>query len=332
MIRLGNIIAAVALAVACGGAPAQPPTSGARSGSPEGVCGGFEKLAPGKPVSLLADRLRITPLEGAEDSARPEDVMSAPAADTTETRLFLKKGELKFVIFSEELFAKTTANLLTRIKNADTRLENARFDEVTLASGLRTVFAVHPRLAAPNEAVPVAHAFTSLEDGTVQATHVFVNPEVVAAGSGGCQALALERLRSLAPGTRKLDLTAGTRRLGDEFEIDVPSGFSVSMQAGPDFDVHHVREVREFATGSSSLGVYVGHHPSFSPEPKASKRPSTILGKNVDWHEIESDGFIQGEALVELQGGLALHLFFAAPGRAEADAIERLAATLRRIR
>jgi hypothetical protein len=294
------------------------------------ACGGFEKLELAKaPSSLLRDRLFISPLDGAEDSARPKDIMEADPAAERETRLFLKNGENKFVIFSEELLARSGANFLRDVKDSDERLSGARFEERTLPSGLLAVLVVHDELEAPNEAVPVAHAYTALADDTVQVTHVFVNPAVVAAGSDGCQALALRVLSSLAPGSRKLDLAAGKRRLGDSFELDVPQGFSVTPQPGPDFDVFHVVAVRELKAQPATLGIYVGYHPSFEPEKNAKPRSSKILGKPVTWHEAEVDGLFRGDALVDLAGGPSLHFFFAAPSVTEARELARIAETVR---
>jgi hypothetical protein len=256
--------------------------------------------------------------------------MEADPAAERETRLFLKSGEHKFVIFSEELFARPGATFLQNVKESDERLTGARFEERTLASGLRAVLVVHDELEAPNEAVPVAHAYTALADDTVQVTHVFVNPAVVAAGSDGCQALALKVLSSLSPGSRQLDLAAGKRRLGDSFELDVPQGFGFVHQPGPDFDVFRVFALRELEARPGTLGIYLGHHPSFEPEANAKQRSVKILGKPVTWYEAQVGGLFRGDALVQVAGGTTLHFFFEAPSLAEASELARIAETLRK--
>jgi hypothetical protein len=84
------------------------------SASP-GLCGGFEQCPlAAKPTSLLNGRLSIRALEGAVDAARPTDIMSAPPPNETETRLFLRDGDHKLVVMSEELGATAATDMHKR--------------------------------------------------------------------------------------------------------------------------------------------------------------------------------------------------------------------------
>lgn len=309
-------------------APAMPPAAPAPSAD---TCAGFEKLPfATKKASLLGDRLFITPLEGLENHARPHDIMSAAAPEEHETRLLLQQGELKLVVWSEELFARSTPNLLKDVQRTTGPLRQVPGEERKLDSGLRAVLFVEPKLEAPNEAVPVAHVVTVLPDDTLQITHVFVTPSVVSAGSAGCRALALKLLGSIEPGPRRLDLAGGRRELEDGYSVQVPPSYSLTAQRGPDFTVFQLMPLLPLGEPAGRLGMYFGRHPDFEPNPAAQKLNATILGKPATWHRSNEDGEIGQEALLEPGRGLAIHLFLAAPNVAAADELARLAASLKR--
>lgn len=318
--------------IGCLAACAAHPTRGAQHAAraaPNAVCGGFETLAPGKEMPLLDGRLSITELDGAVSSARPHDIMAAPAANETETRLMLERGTEKLVVFSEEVFARPGPDLLTTLKNTDARIANLPMEERTLESGLRAVIVTHPKLNASGEAVPVAHAYTVLPDDTLQVTHVFVNPEVLKAGSSGCSALALRLLQTLKPGSRRLGLGGGERTLDPGYALVLPAAFALVPQRGPDFRVYRVFPVRSIATPTGQLGIYFGGYPSFEPDPKATRRTATLLGQTVTWYVTHGDDGERREALIKRGDYLKIHVFIDAPNPADADELQRVAQTLK---
>jgi len=333
-----------ALGVACGGGGVSTPPATAAEPEPEPptpaptaadiaaarACGGFEQRAlQAAPTPLLGDRLELRAPEGAMSNAPPVSTLQSDAVEM-ETRIFLGDGEKQLVVISEELGALAPLGLAEKLKAASPRLAQANFRETTLPSGLKVVLATHDTPPKAADAVPLAHAFSTLPDGTLQATRVFASPAVMAAGGNGCVDFAVSILSTLAPGKRSLDLSAGSRKLGTRFELAVPQGTLIAPQQGPDFYVYRVLVVRELGTPAPQLGIYVGTHPSYAPEASAKQIPGKVLGKSVNWLETTTNGVIERETLVELSD-ISVHLFMAASSSADADALASTASTLREV-
>lgn len=250
-----------------------------------------------------------------------------------ETRIFLGDGDKQLVVISEELGALAPASLPEKLKAASPRLAQANFHETKLPSGLQVVLVTHDQLPATGNAVPLAHAFSTLPDGTLQATRIFASPAVLSDGSDGskgCVDFAVRILTTLAPGKGSLNLSAGARALGDRFELAVPQGTLVAPQPGPDFNVYRVLVVRELGTPAPQMGIYVGTHPTYTPEPNAKPIPGKVLGKSVTWLETTANGVVERETLVELPD-VSVHLFMAASDVTDADALTKTASTLREL-
>ena len=264
-------------------------------------------------------------------NAPPVNMTQADAMVQLETRVFLGEGDKQLVVISEELGALAPPALTETLKAASPRLAQANFRETTLPSGLKVVLATHDELPKVADAVPLAHAFSTLPDGTLQATRIFASPGVIAAGGEGCVDFAVSILSTLAPGSGSLDLSAGPRKLGSRFELAVPQGTLIAPQPGPDFTVYRVLVVRELGLPAPQMGIYVGAHPNFTPEANAKQVPGKVLGKPVNWLETtSSSGVVERETLVELPD-IAVHLFMAATEATDVEALVKTASTLREV-
>ena len=100
-------------------------------------------------------------------------------------------------------------------------------------------------LLAPNhtrsdDATFVEGVFVESDDRTIQSLDVYVNA-VGEKDLEGCKAVARQILfLSVAPGEKKLKLTAGERRLSTiskdlEISVTVPKNMAATTQGGPDF-------------------------------------------------------------------------------------------------
>ncbi|HEU5074205.1 MAG TPA: hypothetical protein VFU02_08530 [Polyangiaceae bacterium] len=332
-----------AAGAACGGGGVSTPPATAHETQPASeavppppeaaanACGGFEQRAlQTTPTPLLNDRLQVRVPEGAMSSAPPATSTATEQAIEMETRVFLGEGDKQLVVISEELGALAPPALTEKLKAASPRLAQATFRELTLPSGLKVVLATHDQLPEVPDAVPLAHAFSTLADGTLQATRIFVSPAVMAGGGKGCVDFAVSILSTLAPGKHVLDLSAGTRKLGSRFELAVPQGTLIAPQRGPDFNVYRVLVVRELGSAAPQMGIYVGTHPSYAPEPSAKPIPGKLLGKPVTWLETTTNGVVERETLLKLPD-VSLHLFMAASDTADAEALTKTAGTLREL-
>ncbi|HEY6727373.1 MAG TPA: hypothetical protein VI197_25235, partial [Polyangiaceae bacterium] len=157
----------------------------------EAACGGFEQRAlQAATLPLLEDRLRFKPPEGATPNRPATQLPRAEAATVMETRVSITDGDKQLTVIAEELGARAPAALVERLRANSPRLAQATFRETTLPSGLKVVLVTYDQPPAGSGDVPLAHAFSTLSDGTLQATRVVVNPAVMAAGGTGCVELA----------------------------------------------------------------------------------------------------------------------------------------------
>jgi hypothetical protein len=108
--------------------------------------------------------------------------------------------------------------------------------------------------------------------------------------------------------------------------VDVPDGYHVQRQKGPDFDVYHISS----KTSHGSLGIYVGHHPS--ERRHAAGQSSGRFAWRMSETGEGTTRVVSADALVEgLFGGysgpgvadLLVHVMIRAP---EAKIVERLKA------
>jgi hypothetical protein len=247
-----------------------------------------------------------------------------------ESRVLVENGDKKLVIISEELASLAGPGLVENLKASSPGFSDASFRKTALESGLEVVLAVHEAVREEGSVVPIAHAFTTLSDGTLQATHVIANHATVARGADGCVDLAIHVLSTLSAGSGSLELAAGERKLGDRFAITLGADHLLVKQLGPDFEVYRVLAVRELGSPAPQLGIYVGDHPRFAPDSNAASVAGQLFGRPVEWQEARREGVIERQTLVALET-TSLHLFLAATTVADAEAMIATAATLREL-
>jgi hypothetical protein len=70
------------------------------------ACGALTAMDRSKPLPLLADRLRVRSVKGAEDNPVPWDVMGAPDAATDRSRIYVETGEHGLAIVGSEMYQR----------------------------------------------------------------------------------------------------------------------------------------------------------------------------------------------------------------------------------
>jgi hypothetical protein len=171
--------------------------------------------------------------------------------------------------------------------------------------------------------VLVLGLYVAGSDGTVQYLAFYVNPAFGKEGEG-CAALARRIAETVKPGKRALNTGAGKRVLHEPGEmrivVDMPEGFALTSQRGPDFSVASLTMLRPMGSPGASLNAYVGRHPGYQhgqrdDKPKVKEEEGTLLGTKVSWHvwtakEDKSEQHVV-EAIVAVPGtdGLMLHVF-----------------------
>jgi len=307
-----------------------------------GPAGRLGALEPGTAsTDLLAGRLSIRMPAGARVEPRRASIMSAPAADEDETRVMLDAGPERLVLLVSELFALAPDDFAAAArKDAG---PDAQLAPLQLPSPLRAQAVTPAKVDATREAVFVLGVYVAQADRTVQHLAFYVNP-AAARDVAGATALARKLAATITPGRRALTAAAGVRRLrayGDkkDLAITLPAGWLATVQNGPDFLVHHLRQLAPLGGDGASIGVYLGGHPSYQHR-QADIDPARVktskaraFGRDVEWHEWPApDGNgSTAEAIVPLplpgDDHLVAHVWVHAPAAQLAD-VRRIAGTL----
>lgn len=315
-------------------AAATAPTQSTQLAAPEsatdkdGKCGGFEALELGQPVRLLNGRLKLRAPAGAQESALSPDIMSAPNAASTETRLVVDIGGARLVVMTHAFLATETEKLEASKLRRDASL--VEYGPVESKQGFQQLTGTYRRLAPKGDTVFVATALTKLADNTLQETLFAVNDVAFKAGVGGCKAMAKRVLASLEIGPNQLDLAERDIDIeGGKYSLHVPAGYVYYPQPGPDFTVYRLQELSAVGSDAAVAGAYFGHFASFRPESTAKKLPGKVLGQAVTWFETQDSDGIGRETLVK-QGEEQIHLFLGAQDAAHAEALTKALSSLKR--
>lgn len=308
-------------------------------------------------TDLLAGRLRLKLPKGAKLEARGHSIMAAPESAQHETRVVIDavgganpgtgsafKRE-RLVVMSYELFATAGPDLLAAVRKdlGDEQPQPAVETMGLVSPELRAVAVTPATLDKTREAIPVLGVYVAQADGTVQYVAFYINPPA-AEDVAGATDLARRIAATLGPGPRRLALTAGSRSLTDGLKLQVPAGYAITRQDGPDFSVHHVRKLVQLGQTAPRLGVYVGGHPSFqyrqverdtTRPPDVKRVPGKLLGRDIEWHRWTRGDkpplLVTQEAILPLSEGdrwLVAHVFFSAEQDADLVELEKIAASL----
>lgn len=288
--------------------------------------------APGQPMQLLGDRLRIRMPEGSEILARPVNVMAAEVPTEEETRVVLDQGDKRLVLMAYEGFRTAGPTFLEELNKTE---KHSLLVE-------RDSFRVYQSEAEPvkvsEEAVRVTSAWVVNSDNTVQLVVAYANP-AAAANMPEVQQLFGQALKTLEPGQKRLLTEARMQRLGiysdsQEVVVQMPEGWVHTLQDGPDFLVHRLRKLVPFGTAGPTIGMYVGSHPGlFSQEGgKAQKSKGLFLGRPTDWFRwLDEDGSPAAESIrpvPEVDDHLQLHVFLSAPSENELQSVQQIVDTM----
>lgn len=353
-------LAAIVLLSACGRARAPAPPlpmdeTGDQREDPSitrvGPCGVFSGMALDQTLPLLEDRLRLSMPPAAHLEPRAAPIMGAPEPDEQESRIVLDNGDARMVVMITELASQADGDEAARLRAISP--PGTHIAEGTSDTGLRMVTAEPDALDQSSPAIEVVRAFVTHTDGTLQQIVFLVNPEAARGDDEACRYLPRRALASLKAGERALQ-RGGSWRLptGPEAEvlsIDLPDGWTVFTQNGPDFFVHRIVEVAP--PGAPGVGgiLYFGGHPNARRPQDAVEEPGTLYGAPIQWLRSTEAGQTSFEAVHAIGGPTDLvlathddvslvvsrqawytHAFFRAPDPAQLDGILAALAAARR--
>lgn len=305
------------------------------------TCGKLPMRLASAPVSLLAGRLHLRPLEGGRLQARGHSIMAAPEADEVETRVFLEHQGQKLVIMTHEslqlagaLSAETAVAAIEPMVFAP----GARLTAHALPTAderLRAVAVVPETLdLSDGEAVFVLGVVAVHPDGAAQLQAYYVDPAAGASGRA-CTEAALHVAQTLRAGERTLVRSAGERAFPGpgNLHIRVERDWVLTTQEGPDFFVHRLQQMVPLGQPAPQIGVYVGHHPSGPRQPEPAKLPGRLFGQAITWAGPSAEpGKPQVRQIVTALPGsnaLQVHVWMVAPSLASLPAVQAITESLR---
>ncbi|NQU19712.1 MAG: hypothetical protein HQ567_00405 [Candidatus Nealsonbacteria bacterium] len=299
-----------------------------------------------RPVPLLGDRLRVRMPRDAEIEARGRSLMGADESAEEETRVVFDLGDMRLVLMANETFTTAGEDFESQVRKLDQEVKEegrtARSSLIVEEDGFRVYQTDTDPIDTNDEAIAVVSAWVVHSDGTVQSLFAYANGPA-AKDLEEVRALFSRVLKTLAPGTKRLDSAARTCQLDvysqtGGLAIDLPENYVATVQHGPDFLVHRFRKIVPFGETSPAIGVYVGGHPNYQHKQqgvqgkKWEKVGGTLLGRNADWFKYADGDGISLEAirpLEEIDDYLMLHAFMHAPNVKQLEEIKKITRTMR---
>ena len=300
---------------------------------------------------LLKNRLSIRLPKGTDIEPIPANPLAIPLPEDEVSRAIIQIGKkIRFVIIAEELFTVADDKFFDKIKKqVDERNKESKITfavhKLTLTNDLEVIQISPSKLIPSRGAVSIASAYVVQKDRTVQQIQIFGNAPVIDQPAG-CAQIAESMLKSLEPGSRELNIDSGKRKLYAYSEtrsltISLPDNYAATMQRGPDFLIHRIREISKFGepTGGD-IGLYLGSQPTLH-HLKASKAAfnmkkinSKMLNEDIVWYKLTPS--IEGigsrhsaETIVPVNRlNLYLHVFFSAGSSKELNKLKRIIETL----
>ncbi|MBL9027269.1 MAG: hypothetical protein JNL21_34060 [Myxococcales bacterium] len=291
-------------------------------------------------AELLAGHLLVTLPAGAIDEPRRTSIMAAPQSTTDESRVVLEGGGpdglARFVMMASELYLLGSGDL-----RADASRLVARGERVVeLGDAKVPLFVIEPTAEPlPDRPVFVLGAVVGSPDGSLQEVTFFILPEMLEQRAEYADR-ARAIVKTLAAGPRKLEARGGPASFGKTLEADLPPGFLVTSQPGPDFEVYRARKLTKAGDRGATLGIYLGGHPALQhtqaardggPEPPATSEDGTLLEQKTTWVVwTTKEGVKVKETVLKLGEHEAVHVFALAGTDEDLATLMKIASSLRR--
>ena len=289
---------------------------------------------------MLGGRVLVRMPEGAKiEPRKAANIMGPDPSADEESRIVLDAGGERLVLMAQETFQwadKDFKEVLGK-RFADCSVTPLPEGKESPASYL-----LIPKEVSPGQvATGVASACMILPDKTVVLLRAYANREACQ-DLPGCTALAKEILSHAAGANVPLKHEAGTRRIramaaGKDVQVDLPAGFILTSQRGPDFWLNYIRPLSPYGTVPGTLLLYQGAHPSsFLKQDNAGAKPpevasvdGTFLGQKTPWMKWTEGAGDQvrtcAETIVPCGDMWNLHLYFSAQKPEEMAACEKIA-------
>lgn len=281
------------------------------------------------PIALLDGRLVARMPPGAQADAVPSGLMAAELPHARQHRATVDlEGGVRLTVLATELFrvagpdmAATAQLFATQIQGGLKLADALAGPVVATPEGLSIVY-IAPSVFTPvGDSQFVGASLVRSKDGALQTLGYFTNAAGIEAARS-VRDVAARINASIQPGPRSLQSGGRFATPNWPFEFELPYGYTMYAQKGPDFEVYRVLRLSRLDEQGSELGIYVGSHPQRpSSRSNAVTVRKPIFGADAQWSFWTSDAGPRAETFFHgLAGGrLSGHAFVIAEGPEQRD-------------
>lgn len=265
-------------------------------------------------LSILKDRVFLTCPDSAKNIARANDIMEAPKSEENETRIVFDIKDMRLVIFAQEMYARTTPDLLNDLNQKNLKGEMVKFGFVSKIikdeKGFIAILSTPTKYDEKSQAILINSLIIKNQDSSLTKINAFINPAACKQKEAYIK-LTESIFKTIEQGNRKLNLSERQEEnkiLGSKNKLvfSIPNNHCLTIDNGYDFDVYKIKPVKLLNdTTYSQIFVYTGDHPSwFYGEYGFKDDENTIINgelfdEKITWYYFKNK--VENNYLIEYQ-------------------------------
>ena len=301
-----------------------------------------------KKISILNEKIFANFPATAVVSPRVADIMAADPNENKETRIIYDIGNMKLVLFAQELFSFTGNKLFEDISKQEEPDFNFQRKELTNADSIITVLSTPTLFDTSASAILVNSLLVKTPDNTVCRIDAYINPPALNSKDEYIR-LTENIFKTISKGNRRISLEAREETFKipgttGTFSFKLPKNYFVTIDEKYDFSVFKINQFKHISdTTYTSLTIYTGRYPTHFykeyglTEDKSEKTKGIFLEKSIDWLYFKDDShsFFLKEQVVpaeELSPGLVMHIALLSNKKSVIDELSEIVKTIKMTR
>lgn len=257
-------------------------------------------------------------------SPRVADIMAADPNENRETRIITDWGNMKLVIFAQELYALSSTTLFQDIsKEVEPDFDFQR-KILTDKDSLISVLSTPTLFDSSANGILVNSLLVKTQDNTVCRIDAYINPVAYFRKDEFIE-LTENIFKTISKGTRITNLGAREESYSiagstNKFLFKIPKNYFLTVDEKYDFSVLKLTKYKDLTDKTfSSITIYTGFHPSWFhkeygfTDSNAVKIKGRFLQNNIDWFYFADspNSFYLKEQMIpsdNIEKGLILHI------------------------
>ena len=301
-----------------------------------------------KQISILNGKAFASFPATAVVSPRVADIMAADPNENKETRIIFDIGNMKLVLFAQELFSLSGDRLFEDISKEEEPSFNFLRKELTNSDSFITVLSTPALFDTSAGAILVNSLLIKSPDNTVARIDAYININAFYLKDEFSK-LTENIFKSLTKGNRRISLEAKEETYkipgtSATFNFKLPKNYFVSLDEKYDFSIFKINKYKNLSdTTYTSITIYTGRYPTFFhkeygfSDSVALKAKGTFLQKNIEWFYFKEDNqsFFLKEQIIpadELSQGLVMHVAVLSNKKEQLEELLKVAESVKIIR